>query len=89
MTKFSSKVIDPIGLHARPASKIVAVAAKFESQIKISVGERTGNLKSIMNIMALGVKQGQDFTIEAIGDDAAAAVEEIKKTMLENNLIEE
>ncbi|MGY6171857.1 HPr family phosphocarrier protein [Candidatus Mycoplasma pogonae] len=89
MASFKATVVDPIGLHARPASKIVAVAAKFQADLKIHFHDRVGNLKSIMNIMALGIKQGQSFTVEAEGADANVALAEIKKTMIENNLIEE
>lgn len=87
MAKFSAVVIDPIGLHARPASKLVQVSSKFQSEIKITCEGKTGNLKSIMNIMALGIKKGQEFTIEATGNDADQAVAEIQKEMVENNLI--
>ncbi|UVD81579.1 HPr family phosphocarrier protein [Mycoplasma iguanae] len=88
MAKFTATVVDPIGIHARPASKIVTVSSKFKSDIKIVVNEKTGNLKSIMNIMALGIKQGQKILVETEGEDADLALEEIKKTMLENQVIE-
>lgn len=87
MAKFEAKVIDPVGLHARPASVTVAAASKFESDITISSGGKSGNLKSIMNIMALGVRQGDKFTIEATGSDADEAIKTIEKTMKDNNLI--
>ncbi|MCK5867061.1 MAG: HPr family phosphocarrier protein [Mycoplasmataceae bacterium] len=87
MAKFEAIVIDSVGLHARPASVTVAVASKFESDITISSNGKSGNLKSIMNVMALGVRQDEKFTIEAKGKDADKAIEAIKKTMKENNLI--
>ena len=87
MAKFEAKITDPVGLHARPASITVAVASKFNSDITISANGKSGNLKSIMNIMALGVRQGDTFTVEAIGEDADKAIESIEKTMKENNLI--
>lgn len=87
MAKITVKVTDPVGLHARPASIVVSVASKFVSDITISSEGKSGNLKSIMNVMALGVKQGQEITIEAKGADADNAVAEIKKVMKENNLV--
>ncbi len=87
MAKFTAKITDPVGLHARPASITVSSASKFDSDIKIEANGKSGNLKSIMNIMALGIKQGDSVTIEANGSDADAAIAEIKKTMKENNLI--
>lgn len=87
MGKLTVKITDPVGLHARPASIVVSAASKFASDIKISSEGKSGNLKSIMNVMALGVKQGQEVTIEAKGADADKAIAEIKKAMKENGLI--
>ncbi|NQZ29462.1 MAG: HPr family phosphocarrier protein [Mycoplasmatales bacterium] len=87
MAKFTAKITDPVGLHARPASITVSAASKFDSEIKIEANGKSGNLKSIMNIMALGVKQGDEITISAEGADADAAIVEIEKIMKENNLI--
>ncbi len=87
MAQFTAKITDPVGLHARPASATVSVASKFDSEIKIETNGKSGNLKSIMNIMALGVKQGDEITISAEGSDADSAIAEIEKSMKENNLI--
>ncbi len=87
MTSFTVKITDPVGLHARPASLIVATASKFKSDIKIQANGKTGNLKSIMNIMSLGVKGDQEITIEASGDDEHEAIKIIKEEMEKNNLI--
>lgn len=87
MAKFTAKIIDPVGLHARPASLTVAAATKFESDITIESKGKSGNLKSIMNIMALGIGQHDEITIEAKGSDADEAVKSIEKSMKENGLI--
>ena len=87
MAKFTAVITDPVGLHARPASITVAAASKFASDITITTKEKSGNLKSIMNVMALGVKNGEEVTIEATGADADEAVKAIETTMKQNNLI--
>ena len=87
MAKFVAKIKDPVGLHARPASITVASASKFDSEVTISANGKSGNLKSIMNVMALGIKQGAEVTIEAKGSDADEAIKAIKETMTKNNLI--
>ncbi len=87
MTSFTAKIIDPVGLHARPASLTVTVASKFTSDIKIHANGKSGNLKSIMNIMALGVKGGEEITIEATGADEQEAIQTIQEEMKKNNLI--
>lgn len=72
---------DPVGLHARPASVMVQEANKFQSEMTITVGEKSGNLKSIMSIMALGVKTQEEVTITAEGSDAEDALKAIEAAM--------
>ncbi|WP_342224150.1 HPr family phosphocarrier protein [Spiroplasma endosymbiont of Asaphidion curtum] len=87
MSSFKAKITDPIGMHARPAAIVVKKASKYSSTIKIKVNGREGNLKSIMNIMALGVKTGTEVEIEAIGKDADVAIAGIKRAMKDNKLV--
>lgn len=87
MSSFKAKITDPIGMHARPAAIVVKEASKYSSTIKIKVNGREGNLKSIMNIMALGVKTRTEVEIEAIGKDADIAIAGIKKAMKDNKLV--
>ncbi|WP_215826600.1 HPr family phosphocarrier protein [Spiroplasma endosymbiont of 'Nebria riversi'] len=87
MSSFKAKITDPIGIHARPAAIIVKEASKYSSTIKIKVNGCEGNLKSIMNIMALGIKTGTEVEIEAIGKDADVAIAGIKKAMKDNKLV--
>lgn len=71
-------VKDPVGLHARPASILVQEATKFESEVSISANGKDANLKSIMSVMSLGVKTGEEITIKADGADAEAAIAAIE-----------
>lgn len=59
MKEFTASIIDPIGLHARPASVVSTIASKFKSDVQIVLDKtgKVGNLKSIMNVMSLGVKK--------------------------------
>lgn len=88
MLRFRAKIIDPIGLHARPASELAKIASTFQSNIKILVNGKEGNAKSIMNIMALGVKQGDEVVIEAEGLDADKAIETIQSELSKLKLID-
>ncbi len=85
--EFKAIVKDPVGLHARPASVMVQEANKFESEITISSGDKSGNLKSIMSIMALGVKTQEEITISAEGADAEAALAAIKSALEASEVI--
>lgn len=65
------------GLHARPASILVKEAARFQSQVELVTAEKAVSLKSLISVLALGLKQGAEVTVRAMGpdaDEAAAAV---------------
>ncbi|EEX94085.1 bifunctional PTS system fructose-specific transporter subunit IIA/HPr protein [Vibrio orientalis CIP 102891 = ATCC 33934] len=68
------------GLHARPGAMLVAEAKKFEATIRVSNLDGDGkevNAKSLMKVIALGVKNGHQLQFSADGDDAAVALKSI------------
>ena len=71
------EIINPLGLHARAAAKLVQLSAGFASQIIISKDDKTANAKSIMKVMMLAAARGSLVTIEIDGDDEQAAMEAI------------
>lgn len=87
MKSLTVKIIDPIGIHARPASKLTSEASKYKSEIKIILDGKTANAKSLINLMALGAKKNSKITIEVKGVDEDKAIEAIKKTLEVNKLI--
>lgn len=66
------------GLHARPASLIVNAATKYKGEISLVKGESQINAKSIMNIMAMGLSEGETIKIVANGDGAADIERKLK-----------
>lgn len=56
------------GLHARPASELAKVASKCKSDVMIKVGERNINPKSVLNLMAAGIRCGTEITVECTGE---------------------
>ncbi len=84
---FKAKITDKIGLHARPASLLVQASSKFKSDLKIEAAGKSANLKSIMSVMALAIKHGQEVVIHASGADAEEAIATIKKVMHDSKLI--
>ncbi|MFH0738784.1 MAG: HPr family phosphocarrier protein [Candidatus Omnitrophota bacterium] len=69
------------GLHARPAALFVQVANKFDARIIIKRDKEEVNGKSIMGILMLGAEKGSSIVIEADGDDALKAIEELEKVI--------
>ena len=86
MKSFEYTIKDELGIHARPAGILVKAIAKKTSDIKIKkAGDtREVNAKSIMAVMSLGVKQGNEVIITAEGADEEEAIVEIQKVLEEN-----
>ncbi len=68
------KLLNKVGLHARPASLFVKTAARFSSKVTVTCGTRTGNAKSMLDVLKLGATKDAEITIRAEGEDANAAV---------------
>ena len=83
MKEIKVVVIDPVGLHARPATVAVNAASKFKSEFKVTYKDRSVNMKSIMGVMSLGIPTQSEITITCDGEDedvAIQTIEEILKT---------
>lgn len=87
MKTITVKIIDPIGIHARPASAIVQTASKFKSNITFKINEKKGNAKSVINLMALGIKKDSEVEIIVDGEDENEAFDIICKLMADEKLI--
>jgi phosphotransferase system HPr (HPr) family protein len=73
-------IINERGLHARPAMEFVDIANRFKCDVKVtSLGEERLEVdgKSIMQMMTLAAVQGTPLRIEAEGEDAEAAVDQL------------
>jgi phosphocarrier protein len=67
-------IVNPLGLHARPAAEFVKLAARFRADVEVEKDGMTVNGKSIMGVMTLAAECGSTILIRAAGDDAAAAL---------------
>jgi phosphocarrier protein len=68
-------IVNRLGLHARAAAKFVNVAKAFSSNIKVGVGDRRVDGKSIMSVMLLAASQGTEIVLSADGSDEKEAIE--------------
>ena len=81
MKEISVTVVDPVGLHARPATVAVNAASKFKCDVTIAYMGHTVNMKSIMGVMSLGIPTQSDITIKCNGDDEADAISAIEDVL--------
>ncbi|RAT94193.1 HPr family phosphocarrier protein [Brevibacillus sp. Leaf182] len=70
------------GLHARPATVFVKVAASFSSEIGLNKDEKKVNAKSIIGVMSLAVSKGQSVVLTADGADAEQALDALERVLV-------
>ena len=67
-----------MGLHARPAALFVQAATATGLPVQIGrEGEEAVDARSILGVMALGAKHGEEVTLTAEGDGADAALDDL------------
>jgi phosphocarrier protein len=72
-----AKIVNKLGMHARPAALMVTTASKFESEVFITKDDLRVNGKSIMGVMMLAAEMGCTLKIEVSGPDEEAAMQAI------------
>lgn len=70
-------VVNPSGLHLRPAGVLSQAAMKFKSDVIIECGEKRIVAKSVLNVMAAGIKCGTEINLICDGEDEEAAMEDL------------
>ncbi|HVX88926.1 MAG TPA: HPr family phosphocarrier protein [Gemmatimonadales bacterium] len=68
------QIVNPLGLHARPAAQLVKLASQYASEVTLTRDGMPVNAKSIMGVMMLSAEQGATVQVAATGPDAEAAV---------------
>ncbi|NEO82260.1 phosphoenolpyruvate--protein phosphotransferase [Moorena sp. SIO4G3] len=75
------------GIHARPAAQFITTANRFNCEITLQNITKTSNIvngKSINNVMLLGIQQGDEIVIKAVGEDAELALIALQQ-LVDNN----
>jgi phosphotransferase system HPr (HPr) family protein len=81
MEKINLKIINAVGLHARPASEFVKLATRFKSQISIrNITRASGpvDAKSILSVLTLGVEKDHEIELSAEGEDEIQVVQALR-----------
>ena len=77
LARGSFTVCNRLGLHASAATKLVTLASRFPCEISVSRDGQIANAKSVMGVLLLCGAKGTKLVVEAQGDQAEAAVQEI------------
>ena len=75
MKQFNYTIVDPLGIHARPAGMLAKTAKMYaDTEITVSCNGKSAKAAQLMKIMSLGVKQGSIVTVMAEGPSEEAAI---------------
>lgn len=74
-------VINPSGLHLRPAGVLSQTAMKFKSDVTILSGNKTIAAKSVLNVMAAGIKCGTEVDLVCDGPDEEEALKTVSEAI--------
>ena len=83
MPEIRVTVLNPHGLHARPAALFVQRAAACEGAVEVVAEEKSGDAKSILSIMGMGIEKGSSVLLRAEGKNAEAVLQNLRE-ILEN-----
>lgn len=73
----SYEIVNTLGLHARAATKLVQLAARFPCEIEVARDGQRANAKSVMGVLLLCGAKGAVLEVWARGDKASEAVQAI------------
>lgn len=85
---FEAVIINPTGLHARPATELVTVAKRYQANVRVRYGDSVSDGKSLVSILQLGAGNGVTVKVSAEGVDADEALAALKAA-IESGLGEE
>ena len=75
-------ILNKVGLHARPATRLVQTAARFQASIQLKFGDKVANAKSIVGVLKLGAEMGDTLVLRTEGEDAEEALKTLSELVL-------
>lgn len=73
-----ARIVNSLGMHARPATELVELAARFNCAVTIRRQDQSVDGKSIMHLMLLAAAKGAELEIECDGPDAEPCADALK-----------
>ncbi len=73
------RVVNTLGIHARPAAMIVRAMQKYDAHIYLIYNGNRRNAKSVLQILSLGAPKDAEIIAIADGEDAQSALQELEE----------
>ena len=83
MVSANIRVTSPLGLHLRPAMKLCAEAQKYRAECTFQVRDTRGNMKSMLQLLAVGARCGDMVGILCEGPDEEEALDALQRVFME------
>ncbi len=64
-------VVDPMGIHGRPAGALAIAVAKSGARVRLRCGAKSADASSVIALLSLGARAGSAVTADIEGDGAA------------------
>lgn len=77
MIEGRTKVVNRLGMHARPAAMFVSHASRYKSEIYVEKNGLKINGKSIMGVMMLAAEMGSELILYVHGEDEQTAMKDL------------
>ena len=71
------KIMNPKGLHLRPAGNLCKEAMKYKSKITFEYRGNTANAKSVLSVLGACIKSGDEITLICEGEDEREALQSL------------
>ena len=71
------KIMNPTGLHLRPAGNLCKEAMKYKSKITFEYRGNTANAKSVLSVLGACIKSGDEITLIWEGEDEREALQSL------------
>lgn len=82
MKEFCFTIKDERGIHARPAAMLAASLKHVKSVVYLQANGKTADACKLMDIMRLGVRQGNRVTVKVEGIDEDSVITQLKEFFL-------
>lgn len=82
MLRRKFRIIDPDGLHLRPASVLCSRTMEFKSAITLKSGNKSVNAKSVLGLLSALIKYGDEVELICEGPDEQEAMEQLGRLFM-------
>lgn len=72
-------IVNPLGLHARPAAKLAQLCQQFQSKIALIQDGKSADASSVLALLMLASSKGKLLEIVAEGEDAEQALQAVEQ----------